>query len=87
MNHSEAISMQRRMRDWLDDPSHSQARELDRLFQKLEDDVQVGKNSHTIIDHLKRIESLCRSMDKQAMSHGHSAELEQWARNCIQKIR
>ncbi len=87
MNHSEAISMQRRMQDWIDNPSHSQARELEKLFQRLEDDVQVGKSSHTIIDDLKRIESLCRSIDSEAMSHGHSSELEQWARNSIQKIR
>ncbi len=85
--HNEVINMQRRMRDWLDNPSHSQARELDSLFQRLEDDVQVGKSSHTIIDHLKRIESICKSMDSEAMSHGHSSQLEQWARSSIQRIR
>jgi hypothetical protein len=85
--HKEVISMQRRCRDWTDDPSHAQSKKLEQLVQKLEDDVQVEKNIHTIRDHLKRIENLCRSMDDVAMSHGHSAEIEQWAQDGLRKIR
>jgi glycyl-tRNA synthetase beta subunit len=79
--------MQRRCKDWTDDPSHAQARKLEQAFQKLEDDVQVQKNIHTIRDHLKRIESLCSSISNEAMSHDHSNDLEDWAQQGLRKIR
>ena len=85
--HNEVIKMQRLCKDWLDEPSHAQARQLEQAFQKLEDDVQVQKNIHTIRDHLKRIESLSRSLDDEVMSHGHVNEIEDWARNGLNKIR
>jgi len=85
--HNEVISMQRRCKDWTDDPSHAQAKKLEQAFQKLEDDVQVQKNVHTIRDHLKRIESLCSSMSDEAMSHGHANEIEDWAQQGLRTIR
>jgi hypothetical protein len=86
MNHGEVIYMQRRMRDYLDDKSHSQAGQLENAFQRLEDDVQVQKNSLTIRDDLKQIESILNSMDDNVMSHPHIDELEDWVRDKIQKI-
>jgi len=85
--HKEVMSMQRRCRDWTDDPTHAHARKLEQLFQKLEDDVQVQKNVHTIRDHLKRIESLCGAMSEEAMDHGHSNEIEDWAQQGLRSIR
>jgi hypothetical protein len=85
--HNVVISMQRRMRDYLDDKSHSQAGQLEKAFQRLEDDVQVQKNVNTIRDDLKGIESVLNSMDESVMSHSHIDELEDWILDSLQKIR
>ena len=85
--HNECLRMQQRMRDWLDLPTHSEARELEQAFQQLEDDVQVQKNVHSIRDRLKRIDSLLNSIDEAVMSHGHVDELQDWVRDSLQKIR
>lgn len=85
--HREVISKQHTVRDYLDDASHAQARELVSLFQKLEDDVQMQKNPLTIRDLLKRIESKLLSLDDKVMSNGHSDELNDWVRDCLKVIR
>lgn len=85
--HNEVITMQRRMRDWLDLPTHSEARSLEQAFQRLEDDVQVNKNVHTIRDDLKRLESMLLQIDEAVMSHGHSDELIDWVRDSLNTIR
>lgn len=85
--HNECLRMQQRMRDWLDMPSHAQARELDRAFQQLEDDVQVQKNVHTIRDRLKRLDSLLMNINESVMSHGHVDELQDWVRDSLNNIR
>ncbi len=79
--------MQHRMRDCIDEPSHADARKLEKVFQKLEDDVQVKKNPYTIRDDLKQIENICQSMDEAVMSHGDVTEIESWIRSSLQKIR
>ena len=85
--HNEVISMQRKMRDWLDLPSHSEARSLESAFQQLEDNVQVQKSTHTIRDNLKQIESILNRLDESVMSHGHVGELEDWVQGSLSKIR
>lgn len=85
--HNKVVAMQRRMRDWLDEPSHAQARELDKSFQRLEDNVQVQKNVHTIRDDLKRIESALKRLDDVVMSHHHVDALEDWVRDSLRKYR
>ncbi len=78
--------MQNRMRDYLDDRSHAQAKKLEQAFQRLEDNVQVQKNENTIKDDLKKIESLCSSLDDTVMSHGHCGEIEDWAQKSSSKL-
>lgn len=85
--HNEVLSMQRKMRDYLDLPTHSDARTLDSAFQKLEDNVQVQKSTHTIRDNLKQIESILNRLDESVMSHGHVDELENWVQGSLGKIR
>lgn len=85
--HREVTSMQHRVRDYLDDKSHAQARELTTLFQKLEDEVQVQKNAGTIKDLLRRIESKLQSLDEKVMSNGHVDELADWVRDSLRGIR
>ena len=79
--------MQRKMRDWLDIPSHGEAKSLENAFQRLEDNVQVNKSVHTIRDNLKQIDRLLQSLDDSVMSHNHVDELEDWVQDSLQKIR
>ncbi len=85
--HKEVISMQHRINDTLDDRGHSEAKQLVQLFQKLEDDVQVQKNVHSIRDQLKRIESHLRSLDDKVMSHNDVDHFLDWVVDSLRQIR
>lgn len=85
--HSEVIFSQNKMRNWLDSPSHPQARQLSQAFQQLEDNVQVKKAPGSLRKDLERIESRLYNVDKSVMSSDHVDELEQWVRGCLQKVR
>ena len=86
--HREVESMQGRLKDYIDLPNDPKARSLQNLFQKLEDEVQVGKSSNTIKSRLKEIESQLKpAFSAGVMSHGHFDDLEDWVRECQQKIR
>jgi hypothetical protein len=86
--HREVESMQGRLKDYIDLPNDPKARSLQNLFQKLEDEVQVGKSSNTIKSRLREIESQLKpAFSAGVMSHGHFDDLEDWVRECQQKIR
>lgn len=53
--HKEIINIQRNFRDRLDDRNHPNARELDSLIQRVEDEIQVKKNPRSIEDNIKRV--------------------------------
>ena len=56
-------------------------------FQKLEDELQVGKGVHTIRDRLKRIRKLIEKADGPVISHGDADMLENWIDNALRKYR
>lgn len=86
--HREVESMQGRLKTYIDLPNDPKARTLQNLFQKLEDEVQVGKSSNTIKSRLREIESQLKpAFSAGVMSHGHFDDLEDWVRECQQKIR
>lgn len=86
--HREVESMQGRLSSYLDKPNDPKARSLQNTFQKLEDEVQVGKNNHTIRNRLKEIELQAKpAYNAGVMSHEHFVEIESWARKYLQKIR
>lgn len=86
--HREVESMQGRLKTYIDLPNDPIAKTLQNLFQKLEDEVQVEKSSNTIKNRLKEIEAQLKpAFSAGVMSHGHFDDLEDWVRECQQKIR
>jgi len=86
--HREVQSMQGRLKGYIDLPNDPKARALQNIFQKLEDEVQVGKNSNSIKNRLKEIEAQLKpAFNAGVMSHGHFDDLEDWVREYQQKIR
>ena len=86
--HREVESMQGRLNSYIDLPNDPKAKALQNLFQKLEDEVQVGKSSNTIKNRLKEIEAQLKpALNAGVMSHGHFDDLEDWVREYQQKIR
>ncbi len=69
----EVISLQHKIRDMLDEPSHAAARRLNSEVQGLEDDLQVKKNKYSIEDRIKRIIAVLEGDARGAriMDHAH----------------
>ncbi len=85
--HKDIIRMQDKLKNYIDDPSARIARDITNNFQKLEDEVQVGKNVNTIRDRLKRIRRLVESADGSVISHPDADTIENWIDNALQKYR
>lgn len=86
--HKEVESMQRRLPGCIDDPSSSTARELVKNFQKLEDEVQVGRSGATLQNRLKTINKLIKkAVNEKVMSYGDADNYEDWVNDSLRKIR
>ena len=69
----EVIRLQSQVRDHLDTPRHPAAIRLNNEIQALEDDLQVGKNKHSIASRIERIINILDGEGKHAeiMDHHH----------------
>ena len=86
--HKDVESMQRRLPGCIDDPGSSTGRALVKNFQKLEDEVQVGRTGATIQNRLKTIRSLVKkAVNEKVMSHGDADNYEDWINDSLRKIR
>lgn len=86
--YKQAVALQQKFRDYIDDRSHPLAGQLDREIQGLEDDVQVKKHPKTIEDRAKRIISLLSSVDgTPVMDGGHADDLKDRAQDIINELR
>jgi hypothetical protein len=85
--HKDIFRMQDKLKQYIDDPSAAVARDITDNFQKLEDEVQVGKNVNTIRDRLKIIRRLVESADGSVISHPDADAIEKWIDNALQKYR
>ena len=83
----EVMRMQDRRKYLIDDHGAPVARDIKDNFQKLEDELQVGKGVHTIRDRLKRIRKLIEKADGPVISHGDADMLENWIDNALRKYR
>ena len=82
------VSFQYRVNDYIDDPSHPAANALKQAVQRLEDDVQVRKNAHSIEDQLTRVEhALHHAGREQVMSQSHVNELVRQCEHFEHEIR
>lgn len=84
----EAIKIQHRIDDWLDEPNSSTGRSLRNEIQKLEDELQVNKSIHTIRDRLKSLKRILqRAGSEGVMSYHHADELIDWVEDSLIKYR
>ena len=90
MNHfyKKILAFQHKTNDYIDDHSHHVAQSLKQAVQRLEDDVQVGKNVHSIDADLKQVISLLeKAQDNEVMSHHHTLELLRLSENFREEAR
>lgn len=86
--HPEVMAMKQRLSSYFSLPQDPKARALASSFQKLEDEVQMGKSVDTIRYRLKEIESQLRPAYAAGVMNNSSFDnLEDWVRDCIQKAR
>ena len=86
--HKEVVSMQQRLKSYLDMPNDSKARAIVNSFQKLEDEVQVGRTGATIQNRIKEIQAQIKvAYDGGVISWYHFDALEDWTREYLQKVR
>jgi hypothetical protein len=85
----EVIRIQSKVRDLLDQPDHSAARQLNNEIQNLEDDLQTGKNKYSIEDRIKRIINILEgdASRNQIMDHHHLDMFKDQFEDMRQKAR
>lgn len=82
------LAYQSKMLGYIDDHSSPAAQALKQEVQRLEDDVQVRKNPHSIDDQLKRvIHAVEHAGRSQAVSHHHTQELARLAEHFREQLR
>ncbi len=86
--HREVMTMKQRLGGSFSMPQDPKARSLVNSFQKLEDEVQMGKSVETIRNRLKEIDSQLRPAHAAGVMNNSSFDnLEDWVREYIQKAR
>lgn len=86
--HREVMAMKQRLGSSFSMPADPKARAIVSSFQKLEDEVQMGKSVETVRNRLKEIDSQLRPAYAAGVMNNSSFDnLEDWVRDCIQKAR
>lgn len=84
----QVIKMQRRVNDLMDKPAHSAAVWLKKEVQALEDDMQIGRNTLSVEDRVKRIIRILEKEAKEAriMNYEHLELLRKWFENLREDV-
>ena len=86
--HKQVLRMQFRLKDSLDKPDHTLARQLISSLQKIEDAAQYGKSPTSINISLKQFRSLLNKAEaEEVISHGDADTIEDWVEDSLRKIR
>lgn len=86
--HREVMAMKQRLGGSFSVPQDPKARSIANSFQKLEDEVQMGKSVETVRNRLKEIESQLKPAFSAGVMNSSSFDnLEDWVRDSIQKAR
>lgn len=86
--YKQAINMQHKLRDYIDDPSHSVVAQLKNEVQRLTDEIEMQKNPRSIEDRIKMIISLIESAeDTEAISRNHLDDLRDRCEDIRQDLR
>lgn len=86
--YKQAITMQHKLRDYIDDPSHAIVAQLKNEVQRLTDEIEVKKNPRSIEDRVKIIIRLIESAEgTNAISHNHLDDLSDLCEDLRQDLR
>jgi hypothetical protein len=86
--YKQAIDMQHKLRDYIDDPSHSIVAQLKNEVQRLTDEIEVKKNPRSIEDRVKQIIRLLESAEETtAISRHHIDDLRDRCEDIRQDLR
>lgn len=72
---NQAERMRNTLRDWLDQPGHSQARTVQQNIERLISDVRGKKSREALDNDLKQIISSLERVEEEVMDHHHSNQL------------
>jgi hypothetical protein len=86
--HNEVLALKQRLSSYFVMPGDPIARALQNSFQKLEDELQMGKSVETVRNRLKEIErQLKPAYDAGVLNNANYDNLLDWVRDCLQKVR
>lgn len=78
-NHDQLLQQAERMRntcrDWLDQPNHSQAGQIQSNIERLISDLKQKKSRESIDNDLKNLISSLDRVNEEVMDHNHSDQL------------
>lgn len=79
MNHDQLLNQAERMRntlrDWLDQPSHAQARTVEQSVERLIGDIRSKKPREALDANLRNIVDALRRVEEEVMDFHHSNQL------------
>lgn len=78
--HDQMLSQAERMRntckDWLDQPGHAQAKQVQQGIERLISDLKQKRDGNSIDNDLKTIISSLDRVEEEVMDHHHSDQLK-----------
>lgn len=79
MTHDQLVQQAERMRntlrDWLDQPNHAQAKQVQSNVERLISDAKGKKNREALDNDLKNIVQSLERVEEEVMDHHHSDKL------------
>lgn len=86
--YKQAIALQHKLRDYVDDPSHAVIGQLKAEVQRLTDEIESRKNPRSLEDRVKQIIRLLESAEgSPAMSNHHIDDLRDRCEDIRQDLR
>jgi hypothetical protein len=83
----QALELQHKLRDYLDQDAHPQARQLTADVQRLTDEIEMQKDPRTIEGRVKNIIRQLEAQEGSVMSHGHADDLRDRCFDMCQALR
>lgn len=85
----DAERLRNTLRDWLDQPTHQQARLLEQAADRLISDTRGKKRRDALDNDVKQVINVLRQVEQDVMDHHHSDHLQgmyENLRNLISKL-
>lgn len=75
------------LKDYLDQPNHSQARQVQQQVEGLISDIKQKKSRETIDNRLKSAISSLERVEEEVMDFHHSNQLKSWCEDMRRETR